>query len=72
MRIGIKKMLEEHQKEVVFEKAQLDERIRRMEALLNGEGVRPSVTECEKTRMYNQYRIMVKYSNILNERIIHF
>ena len=66
--------MEEYQKRVIEEKAALDEKIKKLEAFLSLPESHMSlyVSEMEKARLNSQYDTMVKYSNILNQRIINF
>ena len=65
--------MEEYQKRVIEEKAQLDGKIKQLGLFLRSNNFHEVVkNESEKSRLASQYEIMVYYSSILNERIIHF
>ena len=63
--------MEEYQKRVIEEKAELDEKIKKLEAFISSKRI-ISINLMERARLQSQYDTMVKYSNILNQRIINF
>ena len=65
------KILEPYQQRVVEEKADLDGKITRLMDFINSEDFKP-VNTVEKTRLEQQFHVMLTYSKILRERIHNF
>ncbi len=63
--------LQPHQERVVAEKAELDEKITKLDAFLNTEACE-KLDLAEQKRLQEQYLIMQQYSGILGERIDAF
>ena len=61
-----------HQDRVVSEKAELDERIRKLEAFMGDRDLFRPISEAEQKRMSRQLAHMKDYSNVLTERIAAF
>ena len=64
--------MEDYQNRVVEEKANLDKLIASLEAFGQSQRFRDIKNDYEKERLSRQREIMIAYSNVLNERIIHF
>jgi hypothetical protein len=62
--------LEPHQQRVVEEKRELDEKIEKLTAFLIGAAV--VVPSAEVERLFRQLGIMLLYSRVLGDRIVHF
>lgn len=61
-----------HQQRVVAEKAELDEKIGKLEAYINGPKFRIQCDAAERFRLRRQAIVMVKYSQVLGDRIDAF
>jgi hypothetical protein len=64
-------VLEPYQQRIVDEKADLDGKIKRLMDFINSEKFK-SVNTIEKTRLEQQFHIMLEYSKILRQRIHAF
>lgn len=64
--------LHPHQQRVVTEKAELDEKICKLDTFINGESFGDLCAFAECCRMINQLHVMKQYSAILGERIAAF
>jgi hypothetical protein len=60
--------MQPHQERVVAEKAELDEKVSKLDAFIHGP-VYSSLPEPERLRMMRQFCHMKDYSNVLAERI---
>lgn len=60
-----------HQQRVIDEKAELDERLAKLLAFLNGDVVQ-TLSWPEQARLGDQCAIMAQYSSILGKRIAAF
>lgn len=63
--------LQPHQQRVVEEKAELDEKLVKLGAALNG-GLKEKVSPDEFSLLCEQERVMREYSEILRRRIANF
>ena len=63
--------MQDYQKRVVDEKAQLDEKLLKLDAFMVTEVAR-KLDAAEYERLYKQLQIMNQYSDILGERIKAF
>lgn len=63
--------LQPHQQRVVIEKAELDEKLAKLYAFMNGD-LYQSIDTAEKVRLEDQTDIMEAYSRLLGERIAAF
>lgn len=63
--------MQPYQERVLSEKSELDRRIKNLSAFMRSDEFRALDRE-EMDRLAEQRRIMFTYSNILNQRIIHF
>lgn len=63
--------MQPYQKRVFEEKEQLDNRIAKLHAFVNGEAFAP-VPKADKDLLAKQLRIMTEYSKVLDERIAGF
>jgi len=61
----------EFQQRVVDEKAQLDEKIKKLAYFLNGSVIETLESE-DQTLLHEQFHVMEKYSDILRRRIARF
>jgi hypothetical protein len=62
-----------HQKRVVEEKQDLDDRLSRLRDFIStAGGVFKSLSDAEKDRLRRQEKAMTEYSNILQERVENF
>jgi hypothetical protein len=61
----------EYQNRVVMERQELIEKIDKLTDFMKG-GVFVGLDEDEQDRLSRQHVIMLEYSNILAERIVHF
>lgn len=68
---GEEKILEEYQKRVLAEKAELDKRVKAISGFL-AKGEFNALPGDERERLIRQLGIMVEYSDVLTERIAHF
>jgi hypothetical protein len=65
--------MQEYQQRVVQEKANLDEKIAKLNAFLGQDGFPARVPdEAERSRLTSQFSVMSEYSRILGERIANF
>ena len=64
--------MEDYQKRVLEEKAELDKKINRLIAFMKTEKYQEECSVDERSRLKRQEAVMVNYSNILNERILAF
>ena len=64
--------MEPYQERVVEEKRELDKRIASLFDFMENGQTYFGLVKNERDRLYDQYLVMKKYSNILNQRIIHF
>lgn len=64
-------MLQPHQERVVAEKAELDDKIAKLEAFLRTDTYLKLDTD-ERIRLKDQHRFMIGYSNALARRIAAF
>jgi hypothetical protein len=65
------KKMEAWQERVCKEKAELDEKIIKLERFISSDRFN-AFDAWTRDRITRQYRTMINYSNILNERIINF
>lgn len=65
-------MLQPHQQRVVDEKTELDDKLLKLKAFIDGNKIFVSLPDEEKERLVRQHRCMTEYSDILGERIIAF
>lgn len=65
-------LLQPHQMRVVEEKKQLDERAEKLRGFLAADDSVKLVDEAERLRMIEQCKVMLEYSRIIGERIMHF
>lgn len=64
--------MQPHQQRVVDEKKDLDEKLGRLRAFIDGPGIFHDLGAAEQERMNRQARIMAEYSAVLGERIAAF
>ena len=64
--------LQPHQQRVVAEKTELDEKLSKLNAFMDGEQFRIICDSDECDRLVKQRHAMERYSNILGERISAF
>lgn len=65
-------LMQPHQRSVVEEKKELDERAEKLRGFLAADDSIRLVDDAERLRMTEQYKVMREYSRILDERILHF
>lgn len=65
-------VLQPHQQRVVDEKAELDERLQKLDAFIKGSPVFAGLASEEQLRMVRQATAMSSYSEVLGERIAAF
>jgi len=70
-RVGKTGEMKPHQERVVIEKAELDEKRKKLTVFLGGDVWR-GLDELEQSRLNRQLEAMTLYSNILGERIAAF
>ena len=70
--MGQIKALAPHEQRVVKEVADLEERLLKLEAFLNGGSAATTVSTSELNRLHRQVIIMRSYRDVLNERIEAF
>ena len=63
--------MQAHQERVVAEKADLDEKIGKLDVFIHGT-IYPTLDEAERARLMRQLCHMRDYSNVLTERIAAF
>lgn len=63
--------MQPHQERVVAEKAELDDKIAKLEIFLDGK-VFPNLPEDEQARLHDQFQFMTQYSDVLGARIRNF
>lgn len=63
--------MQDYQQRVIDEKAELDERLAKLNAFIDGPKW-GTVPDAEQLRMLRQSRLMMGYSSVLGERIAAF
>jgi hypothetical protein len=63
--------MQPHQQRVVDEKSELDNKLEKLTAFFDGK-IFPTLTTAEQRRLRTQASVMMRYSEILGERIAAF
>jgi hypothetical protein len=64
--------MQAHQERVVVEKKELDEKLNKLKAFIEGGAIFKTLPEDEKHRLNRQFDVMAEYSRILRQRIDAF
>ncbi len=64
--------LQPHQQRVVDEKTELDDKLTKLKAFIDGNPIFAGLPDDEKERLVRQHSCMTEYSEILGERIAAF
>lgn len=64
--------LKPHQKRVVDEKTELDDKLSKLKSFIDGNAIFAGLPDDEKKRLVRQHSCMTEYSSILGERIAAF
>lgn len=64
--------MQPHQQRVVDEKAELDEKAKRLSDFISNSDIFPTLDEAEQERLKEQSDVMRQYSEILGARIAAF
>jgi hypothetical protein len=64
--------MQPHQERVVFEKRELDEKLDKLKAFIEGSPAFKALPEDERSRLNRQFDVMAEYSSILTQRIDAF
>lgn len=61
-----------HQQRVIDEKTELDDKLTKLKAFIDGTAIFAGLPDDEKERLVRQHSCMTEYSEILGERIAAF